>query len=100
MLFCQECCFFQRNKSTISRHIKGVLESGELVADSVVAFFLQQLPQTEKFTMSPTITCNSLKLSGKALLDHAGKISAEVAKAKADCEYTKFSKWGCMLPHN
>lgn len=50
--------------------------------------------------MSPTITCNSLKLSGKALLDHAGKISAEVAKAKADCEYTKFSKWGCMLPHN
>ena len=30
---------FQRNKSTISRHIKGVLESGELAADSVVAFF-------------------------------------------------------------
>lgn len=30
---------FQRNKSTISRHIKGVLESGELEADSVVAFF-------------------------------------------------------------
>lgn len=30
---------FQRNKSTISRHIKGVLESGELDADSTVAFF-------------------------------------------------------------
>ena len=30
---------FQRNKSTISRHIKNVLESGELVADSTVAFF-------------------------------------------------------------
>ena len=30
---------FQRNKSTISRHIKNVLESGELSADSVVAFF-------------------------------------------------------------
>ncbi len=30
---------FQRNKSTISRHIKNVLESGELAADSVVAFF-------------------------------------------------------------
>lgn len=30
---------FQRNKSTISRHIKNVLESGELQADSVVAFF-------------------------------------------------------------
>ncbi|MDD2269332.1 MAG: RhuM family protein, partial [Eubacteriales bacterium] len=30
---------FDRNKSTISRHIKNVLESGELQADSVVAFF-------------------------------------------------------------
>lgn len=29
-------------RPTISRHIKGVLESGELDADSVVAFFLQQ----------------------------------------------------------
>ena len=30
---------FQRNKSTISRHIRGVFESGELSPDSVVAFF-------------------------------------------------------------
>ena len=30
---------FQRNKSTISRHIKNILECGELSADSVVAFF-------------------------------------------------------------
>ena len=30
---------FQRNKSTISRHIKNVLEDGELEEDSVVAKF-------------------------------------------------------------
>lgn len=30
---------FQRNKSTISRHIKNVFETGELNADSTVAFF-------------------------------------------------------------
>jgi hypothetical protein len=30
---------FQLNKSTISRHIKNVLESGELQETSVVAFF-------------------------------------------------------------
>lgn len=30
---------FQRNKSTISRHIRNVFEEGELNADSVVAFF-------------------------------------------------------------
>ena len=30
---------FQRNKSTISRHIKNVLEDGELEEKEVVAFF-------------------------------------------------------------
>ena len=30
---------FQRNKSTISRHIKNVFEEGELQTDSTVAFF-------------------------------------------------------------
>lgn len=30
---------FDRNKSTISRHIKNIFESGELNADSTVAFF-------------------------------------------------------------
>ena len=30
---------FQRNKSTISRHIRNVFESGEPEAESVVAFF-------------------------------------------------------------
>lgn len=30
---------FQRNKSTISRHIKNIFETGELYVDSTVAFF-------------------------------------------------------------
>ena len=30
---------FQRNKSTISRHVKNVFEEGELNVDSTVAFF-------------------------------------------------------------
>ncbi|MDR1382018.1 MAG: virulence RhuM family protein [Tannerella sp.] len=30
---------FQRNKSTVSRHIKNVLESGELKSEAVVAYF-------------------------------------------------------------
>lgn len=31
-----------------------------------------------------------LRLSNRELLTHAGKISAEIAKQKADTEYTKF----------
>jgi hypothetical protein len=35
----QMAALFQRNKSTISRHIKNVFETGELKIDSTVAFF-------------------------------------------------------------
>ena len=35
----QMATLFQRNKSTISRHIKNIFESGELDADATVAFF-------------------------------------------------------------
>ena len=31
-----------------------------------------------------------LKISGRQLLDHAGKISAETAKAKAEAEYERY----------
>ena len=43
---------FQRNKSTISRHIKGVLESGELDADSVVAFFATTAADGKKYNVA------------------------------------------------
>lgn len=33
-----------------------------------------------------------LKISGRKLLDHAGKISAEAARAKAEAEYEKFRR--------
>ena len=35
----QMATLFQRDKSVISRHIKNVIDTGELPADSVVAFF-------------------------------------------------------------
>ncbi len=31
-----------------------------------------------------------LKVSGRQLLDHAGKVSAETAKAKAELEYARY----------
>lgn len=39
---------FQRNKSTISRHIKNVLEDGELEEKEVVAFFATTTKHTEQ----------------------------------------------------
>ena len=42
---------FQRDKSTISRHIKNVFKDGELMREAVVANFAQ----TESFTNSPSL---------------------------------------------
>lgn len=52
---------FQRDKSTISRHIKNIFAEGELERDSVVAN-LQQLPQTERPIRSNSTILTSLFL--------------------------------------
>ena len=43
---------FQRNKSTISRHIKNVFEDGELDPNSVVAFFATTASDNKKYKMA------------------------------------------------
>lgn len=40
-----------------------------------------------------------LKISGRELLDHAGKISAESARAKAELEYVRYHALLDALPH-
>lgn len=43
---------FQRNKSTISRHIKNVLEDGELEKKSVVAFFATTASDSKTYSVA------------------------------------------------
>lgn len=43
---------FQRNKSTISRHVKNVLEDGELEEKSVVAFFATTATDGKKYSVA------------------------------------------------
>ena len=43
---------FQRNKSTISRHIKNVFEDGELQSDMVVAFFATTAADNKKYQVA------------------------------------------------
>ena len=143
---------FQRNRSTISRHIKRIYDDGELSKDTTCAKFacvvnrgIRGMVDAEKDFMGLTSwtgplprrtdaeiaknylsadevdTLNRivnlylefaelqakahipmymkdwvqklddfLRLSNRELLTHAGKISAEIAKQKADAEYDKF----------
>lgn len=68
---------------TLNRIVSLYLDFAELQAKSHIPMYMKDwIQKLDDF----------LKLSGKALLNHAGKISAEVAKQKADTEYQKFRK--------
>ena len=130
---------FQRNKSTISRHIKNVFEEGELQKEVVVANFATTIQHgaiegkvqthlVEYFNLDTIISVgyrvhsyrgvqfldfaelqaeehrpmymkdwiaildDFLRISRKDILTHAGRVSAQLAKAKADADYDKFKE--------
>ena len=119
---------FQRNKSTISRHVKNVLEDGELEEASTVAFFATVQNEGDRkverkiafYNLAMIISVgyrvhshrgvqfriwatkvlkdwinildDFLRISRKDILTHAGKISAMLAKEKANKEYDKFKE--------
>ena len=95
---------FQRNKSTISRHIKSVFESGELQRDSVVAFSATtaadgKIYKVAYYNLDMIISVGyrvnshrgvQFRMWATQVLKHAGTISAEVANLKANSEYDRF----------
>ena len=71
----------QEELDTLNRIVTLYLEFAELQAQNHVPMYMKDwLQKLDDF----------LKLSGREVLTHAGKISAEVAKLKADSEYAKF----------
>lgn len=76
---------------------KNYLTEDELqVLNRIVNLYIEyaelQALERKPMTMQDWITKldEFLKISGRNLLDHAGKISAESAKAKAELEYTRY----------
>lgn len=68
---------------TLNRIVSLYLDFAELQAKSHQPMYMKDwIQKLDEF----------LTLSGKALLTHAGKISAEIAKQKADREYDKFKE--------
>ena len=68
---------------TLNRIVSLYLDFAELQAKSHQPMYMKDwIQKLDDF----------LKLSGKELLTHAGKISAEIAKQKADMEYDKFKE--------
>ena len=76
---------------------KNYLTSDELeVLNRIVSFYIEfaelQALGRKPMTMQDWITKldEFLKISGRELLDHAGKVSAQAAKAKAELEYAQY----------
>ena len=68
---------------TLNRIVNLYLDFAELQAKSHTPMYMKDwIQKLDDF----------LKLSGKELLNHAGTISAEVAKLKADTEYDRFKE--------
>ncbi len=58
---------FQRDKSTISRHIKNVFEEGELIKDSVVANFATTASDGKTYSPVEQAYLDSIKETAKAV---------------------------------
>ena len=68
---------------TLNRIVNLYLDFAELQAKSHQPMYMKDwIQKLDDF----------LKLSGKELLTHAGRVSAEIAKQKADMEYDKFKE--------
>ncbi len=85
---------FQRNKSTISRNIKNVLESGELQRDSVVAISATTAADGKTYSVA-YYNLDMIISVGYRVNSHRGVQFRQWAtrvlkKLKADTEYDKF----------
>ena len=85
---------------------KNYLSEDELqVLNRIVNLYIEyaelQALERKPMTMRDWITKldEFLKISGRKLLDHAGKISAETAKAKAELEYGRYRTLLDAQPH-
>jgi hypothetical protein len=84
---------------------KNYLTEAELqVLNRIVSLYIEyaelQAIERRPMTMNDWITKldEFLKVSGRALLDHAGKVSAQAARAKAELEYDRFAAERAALP--
>jgi hypothetical protein len=70
--------------SAFVEHLKDIFAEGELAEAATCKSYLQVRQEGSR-----QVT-RSLKASGHRLLDHAGSVSAEAAKAKAEAEYARY----------
>ena len=84
---------FQRDKSTISRHIKNIFTEGELKREAVVANFATTA--TDGKTYQVARLDDYLRMTDSEVLQNAGSVSHALAEQKAKEEYQKYKRIHC-----
>ena len=86
----QMSTLFDKAKSTINEHIKNIFAEGELIPEQVMKKFGISEFQQKVQNFYNLYVDDFLKLSGRDILTHAGKISHDKALRKAHEEFEKF----------
>lgn len=84
---------FQRDKSTISKHIKNIFAEGELTREAVVANFATTA--TDGKTYQVARLDDYLRMTDSEVLQNAGSVSHALAEQKAKEEYQKYKRIHC-----
>ena len=76
--------------SVISRHIHNVFDEGELAREAVVANYATTATDGKTYQVEHFKLDDFLRLSEREIPIHAGRVSHEMALAKAEGEFEKF----------
>ena len=81
---------FDKGRSTITEHLQNIFATGELIEKAVCRDFRHTAEDGKEY---PTALYNLdafLQFNQRDLLDHPGKVTAEIAKAFAESEFEKY----------
>ncbi len=81
---------FEVQKSAISKHLKNIFKSGELLEESVVSKMETTAADGKRYNTNYYNLDAFLQLNEEDVLQNKGKVTAAIAKAFAENEFEKF----------
>jgi hypothetical protein len=81
---------FDVDVRTVSEHLQNIFSSGELSEDAVIRKFRNTASDGKSYLTAFYNLDAFLQFNQRDLLDHPGKVTAEIAKAFAESEFEKY----------
>ena len=81
---------FEVDVRTVSEHLQNIFASGELTEQAVIRKFRNTASDGKSYLTAFYNLDAFLQFNERDLLDHPGKVTAEIAKAFAESEFEKY----------